>query len=391
MEQKTKFLIIGLAGLALILGASVFYVLTAKGSLEKEKEALAQENASLNKQVQEGMSRVRRLEEEKNYIGRELDNIKRESQDLQSKYQRVEKEKQDLAQKIQALSQPPKAQPQAAGQAALQRPRASTAGEDEYWAGILKEKTDLEFQLSKVRDELKAIQIANEELQRQKAAFELDVNNLNREKEDLKRKFDYNQTLMDSIAQELVRERNDKSKIEDSFKTVKNENDALRRQLKGLNSKKISLETKLNEIRQEKDALAKKMGQMEAMLTDKISMVGALKDQLDAISEAGKDTDDGAVTLIEKKESVELPPIIVKSGDSEMVKPEGKVLSVTEDGKVIIVDIGQDAGVAVADTLEVYRAGKNIASVKVVSLRRTVAACEVERKSAEIRIGDSVK
>ena len=60
---------------------------------------------------------------------------------------------------------------------------------------------------------LRSLQIANESLQREKSVLEMDVNSLRNEKKDLLRQLDYNQKLLDSMAQEVVREKNDKTTL----------------------------------------------------------------------------------------------------------------------------------------------------------------------------------
>jgi hypothetical protein len=131
------------------------------------------------------------------------------------------------------------------------------------------------------------------------------------------------------------------------------------------------------------------------MLTEKISQIESLKEQLDAIRVGAKGE---AVPQLPKKESVELPPIVVRPAPKEepaieepAVALEGKILAINKDNNFVIIDFGSDAGAKVGDAFQVYRDGKAIANIEVIQARRNISACDIKRESASIKIGDIVK
>jgi predicted nuclease with TOPRIM domain len=270
---------------------------------------------------------------------------------------------------------------------------------DAYWAGILKTKTDLELQLPKIREELRSLQISNEELERQKSSLSLDIKNLKTENKDLQHQMEYNQKIMDSIAQELVREKNDKIQLQERYKRARNENKILVRQLNNLNSQKIDFRRKFQILQKEKTMVEQRFTEMEAMLINQISQVNNLKEQLDAIR-SERDERSGTTPQMlggkRAKESVELPPIVVRPSIESKTQetpatPLGKVLAVDKENNFVIIDLGEDAGVRMGDIFEVYREDITIAFLEVIQTRKDIAACDIKKGMSPIKIGDTIR
>ena len=392
MEKKIKFLVVGLLGLVLIFIFLYAQTLNSKQILTKERDQLKSENASLTDKVEKFAVELREKKQENDSLKSDLDKNKRDIAELQNRYDEAVKAKDELVEKVKTMQQTP-----------VQQATAQMAPEqaEAYWADILKAKTDLTMQLESVRNELRSVQISNEQLQREKASLGLEIEGLNREKSDLKRQIEYNKKVMDSIAQELVRERTDKLKIEEGFQPIKSENAALTRQLNGLNDKKIGLETRISLVQQEKKALENKLSEMETMLIDKISQINGLKNQLEGIRNVGTSGVEGSpqAAATEKKETVELSPIVVRPQDNQVVSkeearaapPSGTILTVNRDSNFVIIDSGEDAGVKPGDNFKVYRAGENIATVKVIKTSKSVAACDIEQEIKPVKIGDVIR
>lgn len=390
MEQKAKFILIGLVGALTISVFFIFSFLTAKQTAERERDGLVADNESLKKQAQDSMQKVRALEDKIGSLNNQLEKINRDKAEVEKKYELANKEKQDLIEKLKARQ----AQPEAplAQKPTEQPPETVPQVNDAYWAGILKAKTDMEFQINNFRSELNNIRITNEQLQRDKSALELDYNGLKRDKEDLKRQLAYNQKLLDSITQELVREKNDKIQIQDSFKPIKNENTLLRQQLNSLNNQKISLDRRLEQLRVDKAALEDKLKAAGIALTDKVSRMAEFKEQVEAITGQGvKEAPQ------QKNESVELPTIVVRpkaeppSLDKTLLRQEGSVLAINLENNFVIVDLGLDSGIKEGNALEVYRDSKSVATLEVIQARKNISACDIKKEITPIKIGDSVK
>ncbi len=383
MQDKMKFVVMGLAAIMVI---SLFVNLQSMGSkqgLERERNNLRDANADLSDRVDKGMQENKRLQTKLDSLNKDMERVSREKEDLLNKYDAANKERDEL---ISRLKERPAQQTAQAVEIPRMSVSSGSAGNDTYWGGILKAKTDLELQLDKLRTELKDIQIKNEQLLREKSSLDMDVTNLTRENQELKKQFDYNQKIMDSLTQELVREKNDKFVIQDNLKTVKRENDVLRRQLKSINGRKVNLEKRLAELQDKNNGLEAEMSKVQTFVQDKMIKIDSLQKQL----EVGPD-----LSAPERKNAVELPPIVVrpqKEAATDVAKTlTGKVLLVNKDSNFIIIDLGEDSGIKTGDSFGVYRDSQSIADVEVIQIRKNISACDIKKESSAIRAGDLVR
>ncbi len=386
MEQKTKFIIIGLIGFSVVCLFLFMQAINQQQMLARRANDLRSENSAL-------VGKVNQLENDLKQNNGKIESLKAERDkgaqdlaDLTSKLQAASKARDELTEKLKEQSkrqEVTKQQPQ----------ELLSENTDAYWGMVLKAKTDLEMQLSDIRIELRNLQISNESLQREKSSMQIDVNNLTNDKQDLTRQLDYNQKLLDSMSQEVVRERNDKVKIQESFKTVKNENAVISRQLKSLITRKAALDKKVQDLSNDKSTIEKRLNEMEAMLTDRISQIDGLKNELDGIR-SGKIS---PASQVKQRESVQLPAIVVRSNpmaeNAKSIKPvfAGKVLAVNPDSNFVIIDVGISSGVKVGDSFNVYRQEKSIGSIEVIQARESIAACDIKRMSTPLKIGDNIK
>ncbi|MCX5668784.1 MAG: hypothetical protein NTX89_01505 [Candidatus Omnitrophica bacterium] len=386
MEQKIKFIIIGLIGFSVVC---LFLFLQATGSqqlLVRERNDLKSENTTLTNKISQLELELNGNKDRIDSLRLDRDKVVENLGDLQKKFELVSKTRDELIEKLKSQRQQP----------AVVQPEVDLQNTDAYWGGILKAKTDLEIQLTSLRSELRNLQISNESLQRDKGALEIDVHSLRNEKLDLLRQLDYNQKLLDSMSQEVVRERNDKVKIQDSFKNIKNESAVLIKQLGSLNSRKSALDRKLQDLQVGKDTVEKRLGEMETMLTERIAQISFLKDELDAIK-SGKPS---ASLESKPRESVELPAIVVRSTSAAQKENplkvdalifSGKILAVNPDNNFVVIDLGTTSGIKHGDAFNVYREGKSIGSIAVIQVRENISACDIKTMSTPLKIGDSIK
>ena len=389
MEEKIKYIIVGLI---IIIGVSLFLNLqthTAKKNLEREGNALKNENETLTKSIAEALKDNQQLKERIGALNGDLERISQEKQEfqrqkegIQERYDSIIKERDELVGKL-------KIQPEK-GLGKEPTPQI----EDTYWSRILKAKMELESQIEKIQSELKTTKIRNEDLQREKTSLELDLKNITREKQDLESQMGYNQKTLDSMYSELALEKNMKRQLQGSLKSIKDENALLRRQLKSLSKHKVNLEEKLVKLQGENSTLERRFNEMAALLEDRLSNIGEIKQQLGVISSGGKIEEEEIAQP--KKESVELPPIVVRP-QTEMRAPEittalmGNILSVDKDNNFVIIDLGEDTGTKVGDTFQVYRGDRVIATIEVIQARRDIAACDIKKEIMPIRAGDMVR
>lgn len=374
MEKRIKFIIIGFI---IILGVSFFINLqtyTAKQTVVRERDAFKQENAALNTKIDELKNSLRDNENRLTTLNKELDRAAQEKDQIQKQMEILNKERQDLIDKLKQVSVRP---------VTVVEKEAPPVTEDAYWAGVLKEKNDLEMQLDSLRQDLKTAQLNNEQSQGEKSSLTLEVSSLNRHAQDLKRQLDYNQKLMDSLAQELVREKKDKLQINDTLKPIQSENEILRRQLKSINNRKINLERKITELEKEKGTLTNRLNEMTALLEER-----TLEAKESSVARPASESD---------KESVELPPIVVRPQtetptDEEVISSSlGKILAINRDNNFVIVDLGEETGVKMGDTLEAYRQDSAIATLEVIQVRKDISACDIKKEITPLKVGDIVR
>ena len=395
MEQKAKFIIVGLAIFTVVCLFLFIQTFNAKQDLSRERDDLKTENSTLNTKVDKLTASLRTYETKITSLSKDLEEAVQQRSDLEKKLDEVNKAKEELTQKLKS-------------QASLMETSKQTSTSleetpqvnDAYWAEVLKAKSELELQLNNLRNDFRSLQIANEQAQREKSSIELDISTLKRENADLKRQIDYNQKLADGMAQELVREKNDKTQIQNNYKTVKNENALLSRQLQGLSSRKVGLEKKLQDLQVNKSELEDKLNQMETMLTDGAAQMGGLKQKVDNIKGGLTELSPAEARKAAKSDSVDLPAIVVKPqvqsetfnrpGNKENTLV-GKVLALNRDNNFVIVSFGRDAGLKTGDLLKVYRGDRAIAAVEAIQIRKDIAACDIKRETDQIKIGDVVK
>jgi len=393
MEQKTKFIIIGLVGFSLVCLFLFIQASSSQQMLIRERNDLKSENTALAGKMNQLEGELKDNQRKLSSLKNERDKAAQELIDVQQKLEYASRSRDELVKKLEEQS---KVKPQEIVVVKQQEDIPPNTS-DAYWAGVLKAKTDLEMQLSNIRGELRSLQINNEALQRDKGALEIDIKSLSNEKKDLLRQIDYNQKLLDSLAQDVVREKNDKAKIQDNLRVIKNENLVFGRQLKSLNSRKAALERKIQELQEGKSTVEKRLNEMEVMLADRVSQIGSLKNDLDLIR-SGKTV---PVSEEKPKGSVELPAIVVRSlppaeGKGKVDAPLstatlGKVLAVNPDSNFVVIDMGSSSGVKVGDAFNVYSEGKSIGLIEVIQARGNISACDIKKKSAALRIGDTIK
>lgn len=384
MEQKVKFIIIGLIAIVAVSFVINILAFASKQTVIRERDALKEENLAISQKLEAGIKQNQELQKNIGILQQNVNKLAQDREELIKRYELVEQARTQLVDQLSKLKKEMESGGGAAGGSGV-----SLAG-DAYWAKVLKEKKDLEWQLDKLNTELKTAKIDKEQLDKEKKNLELEVANLTREKQDLGRQYEfiqkqveYNKKMMDTIALELVGEKNDKLQIEESFKTLKNENRLLRRQLKNLNDRKISLERKLVEVQQKNQTLERRFEEMDVMLKDKVLQVDKMNKQ-------------HATSRQEQDDPVQLSPIVVRpqSDVSEQFTgpaTTGNVVAVNRENNFVIIDIGEDNGIRVGDTFGVTdKTGKPVATLEVIESRSSISACDILKESGVIQVGNKV-
>lgn len=389
MEQKIKLILIGLLGALLALGFLFLQEMNSKQALQKEKDRLSEENASLNTKFSKISADYSLFDKKMASINSEIEEARKAKEEVVSKCDLLEKEKATLLKEVDSLMIKLKKKEEA--------PVAVVAPEipaDAYWANVLKEKTNLEMQLDRLKSEIKSQGFNNEEVLRAKSDLEMEVKNLDLEKQDLKRQLEYsqkqlvyNQKAIDSLTLELVGEKNDKMQINNTLKAVKNENAILRNRLALLTDRKINLERKIQELQDNNAKFERRFNEMDILLKDKIIQIDKIQKDVSSDASFGS-------SVFGDKTSVELPPIVVKPQSSSVAgstSSKGKIVALNKENNFIITDLGSDAGTNVGDRFNIYREGKQIGQVEVIQVRNAISACDIKKQTSQFKVGDNVK
>ena len=385
MDKKSKMIIFILA--ILLLGAIIFafMAISSKELLRKEfesvKERLQQENETLAKKASEAIEEKKNMQARLNEIKRQLDDLSQEKFELERKYDVILKEREALAERLKSLTA---AQTAASVAPASPEVPQKPETEDAYWAGILKEKANFEMIADQLKSQVNTLKIQVEELKTSKNNLELELKNLTQEKQELERKLSYTEKLIDSVSLELLREKKVKRRLEEELKALKNEYRMALRRINTLNEEKLNLDKNLQQVQNEKIELERKLKEANIVLEKRILELGTVKEE--------QVPSEKSLT-----QSVELPPIVVRSPESETevsqeeAIPKGKVLAVNKEHNFIVIDLGEEQGIKRGDIFSIYRDNQKIANVEVIQTRKNVSACDIRQQSTNIKVGDTVK
>lgn len=380
MEQKAKFIIIALVALLVVTIFMNFKTFTSKQLLERQSDALKNENSALVEKVNKVSKEYQSLVKKTESLGEELDRAGKEKEELQAKYSLLERTRKDLVERIKTLKVKTEVE---------LPPAVAPVPTDAYWAGVLKEKTALAMQLEDLRSDFNKIQAGNEEALREKANLEAEIRSLNFEKQDLNRQLEYNKKALDGISLQLEAEKNDKSQINAALRAIKNENNVLRQQLKSLGKRKFNLEKKIDELVEDNDRYAKRFNELDILLKDKIVQVDTLNKQLISGTTVAAKPEPG------ESSSVELPAIVVRPQQTGLATQARdslcKVMAINRDNNFVIIDLGENSGIRPGEIFKVYRDDDTVATIEVIQVRKTISACDIKKETKPIKVGDIVK
>lgn len=285
-----------------------------------------------------------------------------------------------------------------AGSAVLASSDAVVDGGDEgHWAQVLKEKTSLQLDIEELNRKLNASNLEVEELKKQNSDLHLELTKLQDDKTAIEREIKYGNDLADSLSLELARAQNDKKFLGDRVNKIIDENTKLRDEIKQLTSTKIALEKSIVRLQEDKKGIEKKLDETEHVIQSRIDEIWQLKDSLDV---SMKTPPEGAAN------HVELTPIVVSSQGADPVPQEnaaiplevaethgfsGNIVSINDDNNFVIIDIGEDKGIRLGDSLSVYRGAEYVAGLEVIQVRKDIAAADIKSRVAKIQVGDHVR
>ncbi len=287
-------------------------------------------------------------------------------------------------------------------------PAATPATGDPYWAGILKQKAELEVQLDKAKSDLDAAGLQVADLRKQNSDLQLQIKSLNNDKleverrltnekkmmadnfdkeiQDLQRKVKDGDDLASNLSMEAARARSDQKVANDFVTKVKEDNNQLQSDVRQLVSTKLALEKTVARLKQEKDDMSKKLADTEGVIQDRINEIWQIKQNLDQkISQ---------IKQVKNNKEIELPPIVVNASGNDQSQTQArahKIISINEKNNFVIIDWGEAQGSSIGRVLKVYRDGSEIALLQVIQVRRDISAADIKDQKAKLQIGDQVR
>jgi len=202
------------------------------------------------------------------------------------------------------------------------------------------------------------------------------------------------QNKLTAINAELDRITKEKNELQQKFELLQKERDDLASKLQEsvneMNSRKILLDKTIVKQQEEIASLQNKVSELQVLLNSKSLEIDNLKKELVS-------TKTLTAVVEPKKGAIELPPIVVRPVETlqpqQKVTPTStaKVLAVNRENNFVIIDLGEESGIKAGDSFQVYRDGSQIATIKVIQLRKSISACDITDETTAIKVGDTVK
>jgi len=327
MDNKIKIIIVGLVVILAVSLLIAFQNYSARQGLQREKDKLSEENDLLNNKINKLEGTLRDNEKKIQALNTDIGRIAQEKKQIENELGLARKNQDDLMEKL----------------------KTQQASESK----ITKDKADLESQLGKLRSDLNTMRLAKEQLQMEKDALGIDIDNLKGEKGDSGRQGDYE-------------EREEAAEVVSSQK---------RPAAQAVSGNSVELPPIV--VRPQKTATSQVMGYSAGAAE---SSRGKISGRTAAIA-----TDAPAVETSARESPVRRIPRI------EVAAIDGKVLAVMRDNNFVVIDLGEESGVRVGDVFGVYRKGNKIAAIEAIRTAKNVSACDIKEENKSILVGDTVK
>lgn len=402
MNNKLRVLLVGLAVLCAVSLLMAFQLNTVNKALRNEfmqkEQEFSTERQNLSNQLASVTQSKKKLDLEMNDLRAKFDVLTKERDDVKSKFDLVTKERASLVDRLQELTQKNKEMSdemaklkESGGLSYTPSNAGAPSGDDAYWAKLLKDKAALEIEVQNLKGQVNDVQLKGEKAMEEGRKLDLQLKTMSQARTDLERKLVYNEKLAESLSEDLVREKRDKKAITDQMESLRQENFELKSRLMALGDKKTSLEGKLVDLQQEREILSKRLGELDQILQERVDQIIQVKDDLKAARTEAKEAS------VKDSRVVQLQPIVVKAQENvppgQTGKPgAGQILAINEENNFAIVDIGEDDGVRVGQTFNVFRNNEKIGSLEVIQIRKEISAADIKSISpgSKLKIGDMV-
>jgi|GEM_PF-991741 len=419
MTDRKVIVIVGLIVIIAVIGVFAFGKVTQVSMLQRDKTGLEEEKKTLGDKLESMIKENRVFKEKITTFDERLEKLGADKNEMQKRFEGAVKEKEELKNEIKRLnkdlsaekgrSEIIKSAPRSSQEASEEGP--SGAGTDAYWAGILKNKAELELEVENLRSDLDALKETNAKLIQAKNDLSLEIKSQSRGTRDSERQLMYNNKVIDSLTQELFREKSDKLIIQADLNSLEADNALLKEQLKNLDSRKSELEKKFTELQAKNKVMENNLTRMEVFIRQKVMQMDNLKAELGSLQQpkivsmvsadpARPSASAQKEAAEPRKEAVQLQPIVVRPQDPAKGKAapvvvqsnKVEVLAINAENNFVIINAGESSGIKVGDRFRVYNKNKEtVSDIEVIQSRKNIAACDIKTQNYSIEVGDEVK
>ncbi|MCK9594272.1 MAG: hypothetical protein PHH68_04675 [Candidatus Omnitrophica bacterium] len=418
MTDRKVIVIIGLLIIIAVIAMFAYGKVNQVSVLQSDKAGLEEEKKTLGVKLESLTQENRAFKDKIISFNERLEKLGTEKGEIHKRFELAVKEKEELKNEIRKLNRDIAAEKERSA-IIKSAPRSSDAasekgpGElegDTYWAGILKNKAELELEIETLRDDLDALKETNAKLTRAKNDLILELKSQNRGTLDSERQLMYNNKVIDSLTQELFREKSDKLIIQANLNSLEADNALLKDQLNGLDARKAELENKFAELQAKNKLMENDLTRMEVFIRQKVMQMDNLKEELGNLHqpkivpfvspEPARAVSSQKAAAESRKEAVQLQPIVVRPQDAGKGRSapvavqanKAEVLAVNPENNFVIINTGEAAGVKVGDRFRVHnKKRQTISDIEVIQVRKNIAACDIKNQNYTIEVGDEVK
>jgi len=382
--MNTKIIPIILLLVILGMGFVAWTFYAEKNKLVEENNVLKEEKTVLIEENNNLKYRYNKLEQERNnlqqrfaMVSDELTRVEEERDSLKSQVTTVSTERDKLKRQLQRSRAPA---------ATITKKEEDITASEEHWADFINKKAALEAELGDLKGELLDSKAKIAEFDRDNKELSIKIDQLAKEKERLEEERRFKERTLRFMGMDLVKEREERAAAVMELKKLRTENVGLKRELVLSSKEKVRLQERLKENLTSKESLEDKISDVSKVLREKSLAFEELQEQLERAIVGEKTTMSG------KSASVELPPIVVKPGISEVRGIRGEVIAVNREEKFVVVDIGESSGVRPGIILKVVRGDKEVGSIEIIETRKDISAANINEVigGLNIREGDIV-
>ncbi len=320
-----------------------------KARLERELSASEAEMNRLELQVDTLAHLRTQLEEEKGVLLKEIDNMAPRLVELEKKIEDLESEP--------------------------------------FLANLLREKALLGVEAKALKEEIRSqgSQLGKEIEAKKRLATEL-------------KKLKIEDQVAEALSRDLARAKRDKFVAIETLGKLEGENRDLQQRMAQLAKIKASLgekllvaDSQLQRTREERDRLAEELVAVRLVLREREEEVDQVRAKLAKTIEETKEI------AGERAASIELPPIVVKAamapgGETPAPLPQGRIVTVNDEYKFVVIDLGKEHGVEAGTSFTVYRGDKEIGYLEVIEAHQRISAADIKKvkERANIKVDDIV-